>query len=196
MFKRTASIFISARVIFGTFKRSSIDDQLLEAIKNQDQSLVEELLGAKANVNYEKKIPTANTHSGSSNRSRMFFNNIQTTPLHKAVELGHVDIVKVLLENGADFNKVNWHGMSPAQLAVMNGHPDIVKLLIEYRADISKVDSSKMLGSVSGDNRRQIEHILSQGKQQGITTMLDRHPATDSSEAAFAKLYPHLPLQL
>jgi ankyrin repeat protein len=74
-------------------------------------------------------------------------NNVNTvcmkmTPLHYAIMHGRADIVKALLEKGADVNAVGGDfDSTPLLLAIMSGlndkcpDPEIVKLLLEYGAD-------------------------------------------------------------
>ncbi|CAI7657481.1 unnamed protein product [Penicillium pancosmium] len=54
-------------------------------------------------------------------------------PLSLASEHGHEDIVRLLLKHGADIH----HG-SPVRSAVRGGHEAIVKLLLENNADVNK----------------------------------------------------------
>lgn len=44
--------------------------------------------------------------------------NTATTPLHEAVENGHLDIVKVLVKAGADINKTDRAGRTPFDVAM------------------------------------------------------------------------------
>ncbi|PMD55239.1 ankyrin, partial [Hyaloscypha bicolor E] len=53
------------------------------------------------------------------------------TPLYRASMNGHVDIVKLLLEKGADVNAADRDGQTPLYRAFANRHVDIVKLLLE-----------------------------------------------------------------
>lgn len=61
------------------------------------------------------------------------------TALHLACYFGHADVVKLLLENGADIDKVAMNGsdLRALQSAVVNCHMDVVKVLLEFNPDIN-----------------------------------------------------------
>ena len=61
-------------------------------------------------------------------------NPIESTPLMLAAENGHYNIVKTLLEHGADAN-YNKCSLSVLMEACRNGHTKIAELLLEYDAD-------------------------------------------------------------
>ena len=58
-----------------------------------------------------------------------------TSILELAVKIGREEIVKCLLDNGADVNKANSNGATPLHIAAQKGHPNIVRLLFDYGAD-------------------------------------------------------------
>ena len=60
------------------------------------------------------------------------------TLLYLACKSGFTDIVKMLLEDGADNNKIQRDGSTPLHAAAYFGHPQVVELLFEYvaRTDI------------------------------------------------------------
>ena len=64
----------------------------------------------------------------------------KNTPLHYAATLGHFEIARALIENGARVDTQGKHDRSPLQLACLNGHVDVVKLLIENYACINLKD--------------------------------------------------------
>ncbi|KAK6360342.1 Ankyrin repeat and SOCS box containing [Orbilia blumenaviensis] len=59
------------------------------------------------------------------------------TPLHKAIEKGWVDGIKLLLEHGADIEAATTTSKStPLMLAVKFGHLDAVRTLLNYNARV------------------------------------------------------------
>lgn len=82
------------------------------------------------------------------------------TPLFFACDRGHLEIVKLLLENGADVNvKDTFYGATPLTWAVNKGHTEIVKLLLEKGAEGKE-------GTLVG--------AASQGKSEIVKVLLDR----------------------
>ena len=67
----------------------------------------------------------------------------QKTVLTLASEAGHVDYVKIFIENGADVNHVTRHKKTALMLAAQNGHADVVKVLIQNGADVNHADKDE-----------------------------------------------------
>jgi len=56
------------------------------------------------------------------------------TPLTAAVEGGNVEIVRLMVENGADVNQIDARLMTPLQVAEKSGKSEMVELLKELGA--------------------------------------------------------------
>ena len=56
----------------------------------------------------------------------------------QAVECGHDDCVKLLIEHNADVDAVDREGNSGLHLAVLYNHPKIIRLLTERGANVNK----------------------------------------------------------
>ena len=54
------------------------------------------------------------------------------TALHAAAENNHIDVIRVLLENGANFNAKVVTGMTPLEMAKAAECEEAVKLLEEF----------------------------------------------------------------
>jgi ankyrin repeat protein len=62
------------------------------------------------------------------------------TPLHWAAWYGHVEIARLLLQNGAEVNAKERNGWTPLHWAAYRGHFDILHLLVENGADLEAKD--------------------------------------------------------
>ena len=52
------------------------------------------------------------------------------TPLHAAAGRGHLDMVKLLVENGAEVNQQSQLGYSALRWSCQEGHADVVRYLL------------------------------------------------------------------
>jgi uncharacterized protein len=59
----------------------------------------------------------------------------RSTPLHAAVDKGHLEVALFLLQQGADVNARDTEGSTPLHLAVWHGDIKAMRLLIDYGAD-------------------------------------------------------------
>jgi ankyrin repeat protein len=64
-----------------------------------------------------------------------------STPLHWAAMIGHVDIARLLLQNGANVNARSIGGNTPLHWAAYQGNVDILHLLVENGADLEAQDT-------------------------------------------------------
>jgi hypothetical protein len=72
--------------------------------------------------------------------------------LDAASHMGHTDIVKLLLDRGANVNAAHGNmGWTPLSSAAWRGHTDVIKLLIERGADINKAIFALNRGSGTGN---------------------------------------------
>ena len=57
--------------------------------------------------------------------------------LYLAARKGHIEVLKLLLDKGADISVANADGWTPLNAAASSGHLEVVKLLLDQGADIS-----------------------------------------------------------
>ncbi len=95
-----------------------LNKDLIDAIKNNNYSKVEKLLVHGADVN-----STIDSY----------------TPLILASEWGHIDVVKLLLENGADVNLKTLGNESAVVAAYEKDHIEIMKFLVEHGAQVDDI---------------------------------------------------------
>jgi len=115
-------------------------------------------------------------------------------PLSSAISIGHYDICKLLLENGANPNFSNAKGKTPLMVAAEYAELDIVKLLISYNADIltkDKYNKSALYYANRGiDNTREYEKNYS--NYINISIFLIENGAGSYIQRIFYKLkIPH-----
>jgi hypothetical protein len=90
-------------------------DELLEGVRKGDLAAVKAALDAGVPVDHPFRY--------------------DRTALSFAAARGKLDVVRLLLERGADPNKKDtYYGMAPITLAVEDGHVDVVRLLLERGA--------------------------------------------------------------
>ena len=122
---------------------------LTEAIVKQDRQTVKHLLQAKANPNFlfsngssplqlacvmdEDAIVDLLIKAGG--LVNLAGGPELETPLHKACNCGNVEIVNILLSNGAVPNLLNLHGLTPLCIASTTGNVAIVRALLKAKAD-------------------------------------------------------------
>lgn len=119
----------------------SLDEQLLAATRKSDAVKVRELLAQGANVN--AKSPYG------------------ATPLFFACDRSNVEIVKILLEKGADANvKDTFYGATPLGWALGKGNAEVVRLLIEKGAN----EKAEALGfALEGNHVELAKAVIAKG---------------------------------
>jgi len=65
------------------------------------------------------------------------------SPLNYAAFGGHVDVVRMLLERGADVGSKDSTGTAALWRAAAGGHDSVVTLLLEHGADVNTKDEGK-----------------------------------------------------
>jgi ankyrin repeat protein len=89
--------------------------------------------------------------------------NSTKTPLFFAALDGHGQVVRILLDNGAQFQcKDKLYKQTPVQWAAKVGHAEILELLIEEKADFKGRDgiSITLLSLAAGNGNEDVVQIL------------------------------------
>ena len=122
-----------------------LNKQLLEAIEDVDVASVKDLLEKGANVNTTDtygRTPLRIAVDEDENATEIVKALLEkgakpdkvrdtnmTTPLQIAAEIGNVEIVKALLDAGADVYVSNNHDKTPLELAEYEGHQEIAEII-------------------------------------------------------------------
>lgn len=75
-----------------------------------------------------------------------------------AAREGKADVVKLLIEKGAELDKINSAECSPLMTAVINNHIDVVECLLEFKIPKNKVE--RALSYALADEKIEISEIL------------------------------------
>ena len=95
---------------------------------------------------YGSNSPMKGTSYHALNVDMAIQNTVGGTVLMVACMQGHYEIVKCLLESGADVNVKDRQSWTALMKAAEKGHTDIVKLLLGNNADVLTVDSVSSTG--------------------------------------------------
>ena len=68
---------------------------------------------------------------------------MEETPLHKAVAIGSLPIIKYLVSNGADYNLVDENNLSPLDYAIDEENKEIIKYFLDKNVDEVKLIKMK-----------------------------------------------------
>jgi len=88
------------------------------------------------------------------------------TPLHSAAVGGHVDVVKLLVDAGAEVDAADDRGRTPLIRAAEYGHAAVVELLVGRGAQLDWVDAfgwTALYQSTLCGQRDMVEHLLRLG---------------------------------
>ena len=102
---------------------SDINKELFHASEAGDATLVRQLIEAGADTDKHQRIQ----HGGE-------------IALHAAASNGNIEVLRILLEAGADVKKKDHYGWTALHTAARNGHDGLVKILIEAGSDVSNVN--------------------------------------------------------
>lgn len=95
--------------------------------------------------------------------------NNDWTPLHSAVEYGHLECVQVLLQHQANVNEKNNLGLTPLHIAAAKGRRECVEELLKNDADIT---AKTVFGKTAKDIAKASDH-------HHIVKLLDEYDAEE-----------------
>lgn len=169
---------------YGTYSPDSINIALYNAVNNEHESIVAYLLsecGASPNATGEEygNAVTASAFDGTKEILSMLINaganlnDVAGWPLQGAASQGNIEVVELLLQNGAAVNAVS-HQFSDGtalQAAVVAGHYEIAKLLLDHGANPNLgagAFTNPITAAVSCRHSSLIELLLSRGADPNV----------------------------
>jgi len=133
---------------FSTVMAQTTTNDILEASRSGDLELVQTILDSDT------------TAIGMSN-------DRGSTALHFAAENGHIRIVELLLDLGADLEAIDVDGDTPLMCAAIGGNSEVFKMLLSRGADahITNINKHDILHyAVLGGSVEIVDHTLDMGK--------------------------------
>jgi cytohesin len=101
------------------------------------------------------------------------------TPLFSAIQKSRIEVVKVLLDSGADLEARNIEDSTPLYEAVMLQNVEMVHLLLDYQPDCNvqcAMERTPLHQAVGGGNKEIVQLLLNAGARPGITDFRNRTP--------------------
>ncbi|MEI8291599.1 MAG: ankyrin repeat domain-containing protein, partial [Verrucomicrobiota bacterium] len=135
---------------------------LLEAAAAGDVKLVKRMLELGADINFQGDT--------------MMSGNSQSTALHWAVQRNHLEVCRVLLEAGADPNRMEFGSQTPLHMAFNENREDIAGLLLDYGAEplqgklFSNDQTTPFEFAINKSNGRLVPRMLGQDAQNPLGT--------------------------
>ena len=98
------------------------ENNLQNAVNNNDYEALEKMLSnGKDNLDINYMYPPG------------------VSLLHQACVLGDIDVIKLMVDKGADVNAKTWAQWTPAKLAVTYGHFEVAQLLLDSGARVDDI---------------------------------------------------------
>lgn len=146
--------FIYSKINLAAYQKNRLKtfSPIFAAIKNNDIAWAKRLIQDNW-INLEVKNKS-HSHNG--------------TVLASAVYYNRLDIVKCLIQAGADVEAINSEGMTPLQIAAFHGHVDIVSYFCEYfqSEDFSHLDLKE------GNNNTPFTSALNNGHMNVVSALI------------------------
>jgi ankyrin repeat protein len=136
---------------------------LCEALINKHIAIAKLLLHHDCKVNFENGMPST----------------IYTSPLHLAIQMGDIEVVKMVLDKGARIDAKDIDGETPLYAAVRNDDFKITELLCKHGADVclrNRNGISVIHIAASYGCPRIIDYLLKNGADVNVRTDEDDTP--------------------
>ncbi|RAO66927.1 uncharacterized protein BHQ10_002939 [Talaromyces amestolkiae] len=169
---------------------------LHSAAANGDVAIIELLAKAGADIDSTSN-DCKGYHGEYGDGYQPFYGNYRgQTALHLAVANGHEAVVKLLVENGADINSMEWgcnrnshHGQAALHWAAKGGHLVMVKLLVENGAEIDLENSYRGIEDGDGGDKdyggRTALHMAAANGHGAVVSLLLKYGANTRLEESY-----------
>ncbi|CAG9770200.1 unnamed protein product [Ceutorhynchus assimilis] len=137
-----------------------------------------------AGCDYESQMSLASTSSEQSPEPLFDLQDLHgQAALHVASRLGQAQVVKVLLESGANADQADIDGWTPLRAAAWGGHTEVVELLVQHGCQLDSVDAENRtaLRAAAWSGHEEIVKIL---LQHGASVNLTDHEGRTALIAA------------
>jgi ankyrin repeat protein len=154
---------IAISLIVSISNMLSAQDEILIAAEKGDLKKMQELVINGADVNFVKVHQHDENDKEHKCGHTCHGHQYDRSPLFWATLRGHTEVVKYLLDNGADVNLKNHRNTTALHWAALNNYLEIAKILIEYGADINALDnyeSTPLMYAVNGKASLELIKLL------------------------------------
>ncbi len=148
---------------------------------------------------YKNKIPVdaIELHRRIDDKMKNFFTYaIKPDPLHAMVEANKKDLLKIMIEYGADVNKiVNNHGETLLFTACESRNLGLVKYLIEQGADVNKENDGRktpLFAACKSRNIDIVKYLIEQGADVNKVSNYDKTPLFEAYESGNIDIVKYL----
>src|SRR3990167_7884321 len=150
---------VNARSIF-------CETALILAVRNGLKNVVDVLLTHLANCSLASQLEEGIYYPDTFNLK------VGDTPLHTAIKLGRIDIIKTLIKHGADIHHLTSSGHNALTLTAEQGQAEIVELLItHYHADVNTQDrdgATALMLAIEKNHENVVDVLLKNGADYSI----------------------------
>ncbi len=111
--------------------------------------------------------------------------NLRDTPIFRAISKGHVELVKLLIQLGADVNHRNINGNTPLNVAVIVERKNVVRILLSANACPTAKNNKGTTVIALAANKPEIKRLIF----KGIVKQFMQREGADTETRAIAHLH-------
>nr|CAI5859549.1 unnamed protein product [Callosobruchus analis] len=168
-----------------------------------DQKVLRLLLEAGAveqvdvdGCDYESQMSLASTSSEQSPEPLFDMHDIHgQAALHVAARLGQAQVVKVLLEAGANADQADVDGWTPLRAAAWGGHTEVVELLVKHGCSLDSVDAENrtaLRAAAWSGHEEIVKILLEHGADVNLTDHEGRTALIAAAYMGHSEIVEHL----